>query len=360
MAQVELSLEMNWWLRNGLPWEDLDFHWCQDERHWYWTLADPMDRLDFDEATAFPSLKPDITVFGPLRRTRRQRGWFQVVRPARSCMNDTPQTLQAQQEVLATAADLPPELFQMILNPTMRMPRVSLDVATCALVCRTWARYAQRMLFEHVHLHTRDAVLRLLSLSEDSNSGTRQYVKSICLTHTLQDTQPFLHLLPDLHRRNTLELAAYSGVKITGPLPMGTRTLRSIHGMLPRSLPRGWSRDIYRVVLTDLHFQSTSVLFHLARELPSLVLFEGIRLTWSDVPLVTPTWVWRTESGLHDSSTELRQCTAFWPAVWLTRLVGVPPDERWNLGNLTMAIQDSVRGWVAAVEYRMQMFKWCK
>ena len=59
---VQLDIEREWWAWRGYP------------RHWWdeVDLKDPMDMDGFDNAAAFPSLKPDIDVFRPPLRSRTQ------------------------------------------------------------------------------------------------------------------------------------------------------------------------------------------------------------------------------------------------------------------------------------------------
>ena len=270
-SQVTLQIPMEWWIWRGLhpflgverPWiGGLEFQpFGADAFVW-----DPMEAQDFDVTRAFPLFKPAIDVFGVPRRSRKQRGWYQV----RSPWKPTPtcRTLST----LASAADIPPELISMIV---LEIGGVD-ELASCARVCHHWARVLQPRLFEHITLCSRDDMQHLLDIHRTSLTNLSQAIESLTLM-TSFGAAPFAHRIAKIKHTFRADLT------IDGPSPPSAcRNLRSIHASLPRSLPPAASRGITFLELRDVHFRSFMDLVELVSELPHLDSFTGSRLTWTE------------------------------------------------------------------------------
>ena len=81
---------------------------------------DPIEFEGYDEQSAFPALKPDANVLPSCAgRTRRQRGWYHIIRwPGRFFVAERQPTGE---QPLAIGGDLPVELFLAIakhINPS--------------------------------------------------------------------------------------------------------------------------------------------------------------------------------------------------------------------------------------------------
>ena len=100
------------------------------------TINDPLDWRTYSDTTSFPTLKPDFTVFGVPRRSRKQRGWYQVKKRNASSPS-SPLVYPS-----ATGADVPPELFDRIIEAIApnylqdTSPEERQILAACGQVCR--------------------------------------------------------------------------------------------------------------------------------------------------------------------------------------------------------------------------------
>lgn len=134
-SKVRLELLWDWWTWRGYPRlghpalesiEDREFPECFDHH-------------------AFPSLKPDFDVFGPPKRSRRQRGWYQIKRwpPVPDAGMDIPDHHTKR----ATGSDIPPEMFELVhealLGEFAAAGFSKRELGACALVCRYCAVYLE-------------------------------------------------------------------------------------------------------------------------------------------------------------------------------------------------------------------------
>lgn len=197
-----------------------------------------MDRKDYEESSAFPMRKPNFDTFGVPRRTRSQRGWYQVrrhplSRPAQQTCSivPTPQSSFTP----ATGADIPVELVRLVGK--MVSERLSWDeeddkptMTTCALVCRYWASQLLPNIFSRVIIRSRQRALELCDFDRSPACWFHRFVK------------PWVHLkigtLPELSWAHLLTRHK-TQLSLTGPL-----AVRSVHQALPRSVPRSFSSGI--------------------------------------------------------------------------------------------------------------------
>ena len=113
---IELQIVPQWWVWRGYR----PFGRIQDdlidtpELRWP-TRRDPMDAPEFNEELAFPLLKPSIDIFGIPRRSRRQRGWYQVRSPL---LRSRPAAILNDVGTAATSSDTgpPPDIRSSILE----------------------------------------------------------------------------------------------------------------------------------------------------------------------------------------------------------------------------------------------------
>lgn len=142
---VELEIDEEWYRWSGFPHNILS----------PWKPAET-DGPEFYTENAFPSLKPDIDILGIPRRSRKQRGWYQVTVPFIGQHGEQLGT-RAHCRGLAKPSDIPPELFDDLLREAAGN-WLSCDkhaLATCALVCRYWAAKCQEVIFFHLRLNSR-------------------------------------------------------------------------------------------------------------------------------------------------------------------------------------------------------------
>lgn len=143
------------------------------------------------------------------------------------------------------------------------------------------------MLFETVNLRSREEASHLLHLMRDPTSDVSYLVKEVQapLAQNMPSA-PWFHLLP-LIKDCSGRYRVWLSVRLSGPLPPGQRSLRSIHYALPRALPH-FSRHITWLHLTDLHFAKLDDLMHLMWEMPHLRYLYCSKVTWGSFPLTPP------------------------------------------------------------------------
>lgn len=259
---------------------DLEVHW--DHKLLRYILHDPMDEPGYQEATAFPSRKPNIDVFGPpSHRSRKQRGWYQVRSwPPRPQL----QTFSSDgRHFLLLAEVLPQELIRRILDHCIINGQLSGnargELARCGQVCRFWADHCRITLFATLSLISENDMLDLRDFQDDDRCLFLPYLDEIVIAQENLTEPPWTHtFIPIWHEGNFVR------VELQGPLPPSLRTLRSVHTTLPRSLPRHFCGLIREVDLFDLHLRRFHDLIHLMGELPDLSAIRCTRVTWSDRP----------------------------------------------------------------------------
>lgn len=283
---VKLEIKEDWYWWNGYPREDPGYtHQCR--------LAET-DGPGFYTEPAFPSLKPDIDIFGVPRRSRKQRGWYQVAVPSLGQSSEQAGNT-THFRAPAKPSDIPPELFDGILEHLTRPGALNRhDLARCALVCSYWNEKCQPGVFNRLGLKSQEDALSLLEFMRTPTSAVSSLVERVSIHSRAVSGTPWLHLRSTIGDLAHRKLEKYF-VRLSGPLPAGQR-MRSIHYRLPRSLPAHFSRDLFKVTFANVHFKTLDDLMHLAGELPDLSELECVRVTWESFPTALPRWRPRNDS----------------------------------------------------------------
>lgn len=327
---VQLEIVQSWQVWKGYL-ETYSWASCSG----VWKRNDPTDRPSalYTATHAFPSLKPDVSVFGPPRRSRKQRGWYQIrLWPFAAAPSIDPEH--------AAGNDLPPELVQRVFEGVLadgpKTPENKQAFYACALVCRYWAQKFQKALWRNITLRSREDIFSLRAvLSEAPTSRVARYIIVLTLASTT-GAEPWVHLLSILH-----PLLAPSGwtiiaLQLAGKPPTALAAGRSIHAMLPHSLPQ-FSRRLWKLALTNLQFRSVDALLHLVWELPDLGVFHGEKLTWPQTrPLSRVYWQHgqRRKQG-RGVEVQLKTCSDYWVAAWLSEVAVHPSFENQRYPQLT-------------------------
>ncbi|KAJ3524731.1 hypothetical protein NM688_g8512 [Phlebia brevispora] len=318
-------------------------------------LLDPMDEVDFDERTAFPTFKPNIEVFGPPARSRKQRGWFQVQRWSHSDLQPVCTVVGTAHAVkhTATGEEVPPELLDRIVrsftlydddarsSPTRRVIAKKRDLSHVALVCRRWASVGQSLIFQRVALRCRTDVDDLVALVQHPSSKVASYISVVVLSpvtesHLAQSTQareghrraqaPWIHTisstpLPSILRSRGARIA----VRVSGS-PTIKRPLSILIHRLPGAVP-GLFSDIEYLALADMHLKTLRDLIYVIRQLPSLAAVSCQNVTWGgsngDIPSLS----------LYPAriiSYMMQGCTDNMAAAWLSFLVPPTRSDHWE------------------------------
>lgn len=313
-----------------------------DVPQWYFMLDDPMDQPGYDAATAFPSFKPNIECLGPSRRTRSQRGWYQVVaHPTNRGSARTAAVSPSGGRRRATASDLPIELVMAIAEELRGS-----SLGECALVCRHWAAVIQAEIFKTVTIRDSQNAATFLSFPQTPCSNVRHLqIQHFRFHHSLHSA-PFVHgvvpVVPKLLPQTSSEDVV---LELVGPLRHGLSTMRSVHCQLARQLPRETSTGIHILRLNNVHFRHFGHLIQLLYELPSIETIEGDLLTW---PALTGTIAALGSPGLRRwLATEravklkvvLTHSTQYWPLLLLTSVAQRTVHDRAALCDLGQAIE---------------------
>ena len=263
---VQLEIVEDWWIWRGFrPFvraEEKFIPTPELKEHQFAKLHDAMDQYKFSEDRAFPLTKPAIDVFGVPPRSRKQRGWYQVVSPSLPA-------IPLDHTVLRSAADLPPELIATIADDS--------NSVSCTRVCRYWANILQPRVFaKGLAILSSAEMEQLFDIRRTSLTNLARYGMSLHLRDTLRN-EPFTHRASSVKPGSV----GLHTLHIIGPLPPSSGvTLRSINGRLPRSLPRSSILHLSRLWLRDVHFRYLTDLLRLVWELTVLEYFGGFQLTW--------------------------------------------------------------------------------
>ncbi|KAJ3559788.1 hypothetical protein NM688_g126 [Phlebia brevispora] len=337
-SSFRIEVPRDWRLWTGwLPrrWKSYSEEWEEWEERW-----DLASGRDFEQAAAFPELKPNEDVFhvGLPSYTRNQRGWYHI-KPWTPSSPSPPIACQGGQA--ATEADVPPELFDTVLSPMItitedirewtRRGTIEMTVRELgwlSLVCRHWAGILRPRIFSAITLRSRNDVDTLLSFTRNPRSDISKYIQFVYLSQPLTQ-YPYV---PWTHTVSVRDIRDLKGdhiivqMTLNGPLPAG-KTTKGISEMLPRYIPCSF-RGIRRLKLCNLHFKKVGDLVHIPRELPSLELMFCEDVTWDpsfdEMPKTTPFLggMPRVERIDYD----VRRCTDNGVAGWF--LILLPP--RWR------------------------------
>ena len=281
--------------------------WCLCPYHRP-SLADPLNFINFDISTAFPSLKPDIDVFDDLipRRahSRRERGWYYVIPwPPRH------REEQSSRPTRMRSQEVPEELFALIWSKYSvinarghasrgRVPITRHELALLGGINRYWAERCQRKLFAHVSLGAHEEACELLELVQAPESSIIKYLGTITIEaqSLTTSTIPWIHMLcyifgaeerylaeerlrsphkpPQRVRSPTIVFA------LNGPGTLG----RSIHRGLPPSHPPNFSLPIGTLKLTNVRFRRFADLLAVTAYMTNLRTVDCVDVHWDDEP----------------------------------------------------------------------------
>ncbi|KAF7792162.1 hypothetical protein EIP86_003192 [Pleurotus ostreatoroseus] len=299
-----------------------------------------LNSSEWDAPSAFLTVKPDMDVFGVPKRTRTQRGWYQVKPwPPRPSTERTRE--EQRQSPVATAADIPPELFDNVLNSTALQLSgygsiTKQQLGYICLVCRRWNRVVQPRMFRCVTLRNRADVDMLHAIVFTSPRPVYRAIRDIRLSLDLKKYpyHPWLHLfvwsrvLDKVILNEPSQLVVM--VDIKGPLPKG-RYIKGIHDLLPSRLP-SMSLGITYLRLCNVRFKIFSVLLHFLRELPSVKDVALTEVDWENSSggyVSSPALHYffrRAQHRSYNVTYRLQRCADNSAAAWLCALL--PLDKR--------------------------------
>lgn len=199
------------------------------------------------------------------------------------------------QRVRALAAQIPEELFDRILGGMVWRSRwddegkgyyTKEDLGRCALVSTYWAPRCQASIFRIIELRSVQDVRDLIAMLDRPGTQIANYIHR--LDSPWQNlgwpATPWLHLIPLVYRR--LPFCRLGPLALEGPLRSGTRTLRTVHSALPRTVPAHNTR-LHCLSLDGITFACFGDLVHLLDELRDLRTLFCYDVTWSKGPLLT-------------------------------------------------------------------------
>ncbi|KAJ3551141.1 hypothetical protein NM688_g4897 [Phlebia brevispora] len=310
----------------------------QKTKEW-WQVEDPMDDIDFDEAVAFPTWKPNAEVFqvGVPDYSRTQRGWFHVKSwpPVASTEHET-------EVVFSTGADISPKLFGFILKhivqPGPQKTVSKREAGRLSLVCRGWAGILRPRIFESITIRGREDVEALSRFLRDPTSRMATYIRMLMMSQsfTQYPCQPWIHTVSTHCLPKLPNLISRPVTELSGPLQAG-RFIKSLSDMLPRSVPWAFS-EVTTLHLRDLHFQNVGDLMRVPQELPSLYDMKCKNVTWDrssngEVPAVS-SYLTRTRSPmLRAVRYTFQGCTDDTAAAWFAVLLALKRRDRLEPGD---------------------------
>ncbi|KAJ3559787.1 hypothetical protein NM688_g129 [Phlebia brevispora] len=283
---IKLDVPRNWQMWSG--WRP---GWLsRDDIKAFLAGRDPMDSEDFDEATIFPTYKPDIDVFhvGVPSYSRNQRGWYHINHWPR--LLPIPPPLATRSTAVSRLRHVPPGSFDVLLRyidvkrefNRHTVPMNKQELGSIALVCRRWADVTQAKISEAITLRSREDVDSLASLLSNPRTHVTKYIQNIVLSHSFSryPNRSWIHTVSSAVPRALWRQWLVS-VSLNGPLPPGQR-MRSLCE-LPRPFPWGFV-GISSLELEGLHFERPSDLIQVPRDLPSLRVMNCTNVTWNCSP----------------------------------------------------------------------------
>ena len=277
----------------------------------------------------FATEKPDDDLFFPIT-SRTARGWYQV-RSRHKRLTPHPALSGYQvRDVPITGADIPVEVIGRVMavldfdpnDPRSERQLKKRNLATCALVSRTWAPLCQRKIFSSVSLRCAADVHTLLSFLRAWNSRVREYILDLRIQPYRASEEPWIHhvasLYPYLSHRFPPYLTGHRAIDDGKPIPIvfqgpaarGQGRMRSIHQALPRRAPT-FSNHIQRLCLSDVTFRGFNDLAHLVSELPDLHYLDCENLCIEGPKPSTPIALGETPC------VTMTKCDYSWASIWL-------------------------------------------
>lgn len=200
----------------------------------------------------------------------------------------------------ATAADLPPELFPLILDylPTNDQGREwnverevwVRDMMSCSLVCLYWANLCRLYLFSR-HKVEINSLAEFLTLESYAADGCTRLVPlyDVIPRFTVEQTWDSAAWCYRISK-SRLRALRWSDLVLSGPVPshLPRAAYRSPHWSLPRSMPSCYLPSTI-VTLRDIHFPCLSDLLALLshfKHSEGYITLE--RVTWAEVDIHGP------------------------------------------------------------------------
>lgn len=238
------------------------------------------------------------------------------------------------QRINLLASRVPEELFERILRHTTLFDGYILryskkELGQCALVCKYWAQKCQASIFAWVKLRNAGDVRGLLAILDRPGTSVAHYVKKLVIEDQFIDKPltptPWLHLVSLLQPK--LPFCRVSRLMLWGPLPEGTRTLRTIHFSLPRTVPTYNTRLHSLHLLTAINLICFSDLVHFLDELRDLRKLRCWQVTWSRGPSLTRLRSIRLRSAYLEQ-VKLEDCPMDEYTLWLLSVYRAPPGTQ--------------------------------
>lgn len=191
------------------------------------------------------------------------------------------------QDMPATAADIPEELFDVILSfvevhsiiaPRIYVPVGKRGLGQFALVCRRWGRICQTKIFTFTILRSRQDFYDLCAFMARPGSVIPSAIRFLEL-QIKEQSVPWIHLvclrIPPRMRNPGFVITLRIGKSEGNHQLLG----RTIHEMTPWRLPT-FSLSIGQLNLTRVRFRSLEDLARVVGEMPSLYALTCDAVTW--------------------------------------------------------------------------------
>lgn len=199
----------------------------------------------------------------------------------------------------ATAADLPPELFPLILDYLCTDVRGDdeddrdvwvQDMMSCSLVCLYWANRCREYLFRG-HEVVIKSLAEFLTLESYAADGCTRLVPlyDVIRRFTVEQTWDSAAWCYRIYK-SRLRALRWSELVLRGPVPshLPRAAYRSPHWSLPRSMPSCYL-PLFNFTLHDIHFPCLSDLLALLRHFKhseGFITLESV--TWAEVDIHGP------------------------------------------------------------------------
>lgn len=229
------------------------------------------------------------------------------------------------QRVDALTARMPEELFKCVLghmgSQWYEGAYNKQELGQCALVSTYWASRCQEKIFREITLRSAKDVRDLLVMLDRPGTNIAQYIQEIQLPREREEIPPYSHLVPLFYRK--LPVSSHHTLNLHSFDLSSTRTVRTIHPLLPRTVPAHNTR-LHKLFLLGFSFACFGDLVHLLDELRDLRILHCNDLRWAKGPLLTRL----RSSGPRSTSIDkvrLDHCPLDEYALWLLSVYRVPP-----------------------------------
>ena len=313
-----------------------------------------------------------MDVFVAPRRSRKQRGWFQVIRvnkvehPYRHDSQCPSQLQECHRSTPISGSDIPQELLMHLIGVVVHEQNWAPDasrksaseLSNLSMVCRHWAPLVRPFIFKKVTVDTAQQLMQLSDFLHSPISRIREYIQDVRVSFPSSRVTdgvkavPFLHLLPSLisrlkHSTRITESYPYLSTVTVSAGTQRVQRIRSIHWLLPVRLPRTSFAGIARLVVHDTSFRLFSDLAQLVFELPALDRFEASGLTWTtfeDPSSTIPIRLQRARLRERPVSCSGDNCSQLWPLIWLSALVWCNSSDAHWVRAIAQIVESAMNG----------------